>query len=258
MPAANRRHFLQTLTGGCLACAGLSVRQARASESHWSYEGEGGPEHWGGLSPEYSACSVGQEQSPVNLSGPIPAELSDLEIAWTPLENGTITNNGHTAQVDLAGHGGMTVAGKQYDLLQMHFHHPSEHTVDGAHRAMEAHFVHKAQDGSGLGVLGLFIEEGTLPLGPLVPLWAALPSAPGKAAIAGTVDFKEMLPASVELFAYRGSLTTPPCSETVDWFVLSAPAVASKDQITAFAKLFPNNARPVQSFGRRFLLRSMN
>ncbi len=260
MSAPSRRHFLQTLTGGCLACAGLiATRHAHASEAHhWAYEGEGGPAHWGDLAPDFKACAVGAEQSPVDLINPLPAEVAQLSVEWTPLSGGTITHNGHTAQVDLTGQGGMLVGGKRYSLLQMHFHHPSEHAVDGVRRAMEAHFVHKADDGSGLGVLGLFIEEGALPLNALTPLWAALPTQAGVAKIAETVDFSTMLPASNNLYAYKGSLTTPPCSEVVDWYVLSAPAIASKDQISHFAGLFPNNARPLQSVGRRFLLRSMN
>jgi carbonic anhydrase len=251
----DRRSFLKKATGAaclCGACGGSIAGAMAAEGAHWAYEGHGGPADWGTLSPEYAACSMGREQSPINLTQPIGAMMGDPMAAWRPVPL-RVLNNGHTIQVDCGGGGTLSLDGKSYDLLQFHFHHPSEHTVDGASFDMECHFVHKAADG-GLAVLGVMIAKGEANPA-LESIWQVMPAKGGEAATASAMfDPAMLLPKDRVSFRYAGSLTTPPCSEVVQWVVFRQAISASAEQLAAFAKLFPNNARPVQPLNRRKLL----
>jgi carbonic anhydrase len=182
----------------------------------------------------------------------MPSLLNDLSISWAPSPF-EIANNGHTIQANAAPGGSVTLGGKQYELLQFHFHHPSEHQVDGRPYSMEAHFVHKSVDGN-LAVLGVFLTPGQ-EHSELQKLWARIPRQAGqKAATAGPVDTRLLLPANRACYRYAGSLTTPPCSEIVNWLVFREPIEVSAAQIAEFARLYPANARPVQPQHRRFIL----
>lgn len=251
----NRRGFLRGLAAvaACPVCAGLASRaHAAGSEAHWDYEGHGGPQHWGQLDRSYAACSSGSQQSPVDLNDPIPAMVGDIDLRWNPVPI-DIVNNGHTLQVDTPSGGGMSFDGRQWRLIQFHFHHPSEHTVDGHTRAMEVHFVHKASEGD-LAVVGVFIEPGAEnPV--LAPLWSVMPKQAGaRVRRPETVAPAGLLPLRPVTYRYAGSLTTPPCSEVVSWIVFQDWVEASPEQIAAFADLFPMNARPTQPLHRRKLL----
>ena len=248
----NRRAFLTGAAALCPICMAGAARAA-GGRHHWSYEGEGGPSHWGKLAPEYAACGTGQQQSPVDLANAVPADLGAGQVNWSAAESYEVVNNGHTIQVNWPGGSSFTLRGKKYDLLQFHFHHMSEHTLAGKQFPLEAHFVHKAADGN-LAVLGVFFNEGAAHPD-IGTLWSAAPATEGKAQGKGAVDPRRMLPGAASAFIYAGSLTTPPCTEIVSWTVLSSPMSASKEQIAAFASLFPKNFRPVQPMNRRFLLR---
>lgn len=223
-----------------------------AHDSHWAYSGPTGPEHWGEKNPDHAACRVGAQQSPVDLTNPINAFISTPQIDWTPVNGGEIVNNGHTLQMNLSNAGGLVRDGVQYELIQFHFHTPSEHTLDGQHFPMEAHFVHAAADGR-LAVIGVMFVEGANNA-TLDPVWWAAPGVPGKAAVSFHIDPEDLLPKNRAAYRYQGSLTTPPCSEIVDWTVLKTPLTVSKAQLTVFRALFGDNARPVQPLHRRFLL----
>lgn len=246
-----RRGFLTTLgaLAICPVCAGL----ARADGAHWSYEGEHGPEHWGEVSPEAKVCGIGAAQSPINIDTTIKADLPELVVQWQPGAT-EVVNNGHTIQVNLAQGSTMTVGDKIYDLVQFHFHHPSEHRFDGKVFAMEVHFVHKSRAG-GFGVLGVMISPGAENAS-FAKVIAAMPQEEGKVPAPAGIDPRALLPQSLAYYRYEGSLTTPPCSETVDWHLAEAGIEVSAANIAAFAALFPMNARPIQQGNRRFVLRS--
>ncbi|MGE5503013.1 MAG: carbonic anhydrase [Actinomycetota bacterium] len=248
----NRRALLRHFVAAACACPVCSTI-ARASDApHWTYEGHGGPAEWGSLAPEYGACGMGREQSPVDLSKGIPAMLGDPVVSWQPMPL-EIVNNGHTIQVNCAKGSKVTLDGKDYELLQFHFHHPSEHTIDGVAYALEVHFVHKAAEG-GLAVLGVMFSPGAANTA-LETIWRAMPEKAGESVKSDAViQPMTMLPADRVTFRYAGSLTTPPCSEVVSWVVYRQGLTASAEQIERFAKLFPNNARPVQPLNRRKLL----
>jgi len=222
------------------------------SGAHWSYAGETSPAHWGDLKSEFSTCKSGKQQSPINITG---AHSSAALPAITPRYQSVplhVLNNGHTIQVNIAPGSHITVAGKQYELLQFHFHSPSEHEVDGTPADMVAHLVHKAADGQ-LGVIGVLMKKaGNNPL--IEKIWKHLPVHQGeysKAAI--TINAGDLLPKTLDYYHYSGSLTTPPCSEGVNWMVLKNTVEVSADQVRAFTNIFQKSTRPVQPLNGRSL-----
>lgn len=247
---SGRRVFLFT----CVLGLALAACGAPATEEHphWSYEGEGGPEHWGSLEAEYEACATGLQQSPVDLSGEVLTDLANIEFNYQPSEV-NILNNGHTIQVNYDEGSSIVVDGHEYALVQFHFHAPSEHTVDGHSFPAEIHLVHSDANGA-LAVVGVFMELGS-ENADLQSVWDHMPAEESEAADAGTtVDAAELLPESGETYRYPGSLTTPPCSEGVSWFVMAEPIQISEGQLDAFQAIMSANNRPVQALGERELI----
>ena len=148
----SRRQFLAGL-GACPVCA-AAVGAAAAEGAHWTYVDPG---NWG-TDGRYPACSIGGEQSPIDLTGAVRAEIEPPAVSWRA-EAFSIINNGHTIQANASPGGVATSAGRKYELQQFHFHAPSEHTLDGKRSAMEAHFVHGGEGGN-LMVIGVFLEGG--------------------------------------------------------------------------------------------------
>lgn len=249
----DRRHALKALAGLalCPVCASAGLA---AEGAHWSYDGANGPAHWGDLDAANKACGVGSQQSPIDIVHAIKAELPPLKIDWRQGAD-TIVNNGHTIQLNVAPGSTLKAGADGFTLLQFHFHHPSEHTIAGKHSPMEAHFVHRNAAG-GLAVVGVLMTAGQVNA-TFAKIAAAMPAhhgAPVKAP-AG-IDPNGLLPTKSGYYRYEGSLTTPPCSEVVNWLLLREPLEVAQKDIDAFAKIFPKNARPVQKMDRRFLLMS--
>jgi carbonic anhydrase len=221
----------------------------------WSYEGSNGPEHWGGLSPAYAACAAGKEQSPIEIRNAEAAKLPPLRFDYkaAPLK---LINNGHTVQVNFPAGSWLTVGDARYQLKQLHFHRPSEERISGRASAMVVHLVH-ASDSGATAVIAILLRQGAASAA-IQKIWAAIPRAVGQEQeIAGTqLQPSDFLPASRAYYTYRGSLTTPPCTEGVTWFVLEAQGSVSKEQVGAFGKIFPANARPVQSLNGRVTKKS--
>ena len=227
--------------------------EKEAAEEPLSYEGKREPAAWGTLKPEWATCAKGEQQSPVDITVSRTVNLVDMAFAYTPSEVVAV-NNGHTIQVDVANGGSVTLDGEAYALKQFHFHRPSEHTVAGKASAMELHLVHADKDGK-LAVLGVMLNLGEANAA-LAPVWAALPAERGATAkIPAVFDVSTLLPADHAAYRYQGSLTTPPCSEGVEWSVMKKPVTLSAAQDAAFAKIFTaGNSRPVQALGKRALL----
>jgi carbonic anhydrase len=247
----NRRQALRGLASlaFCPLCAATSL----AAGAHWSYEGETGPDKWSSLDPTAAVCSTGGQQSPIDITDPISAHQPPLKIDWT---NGAqkIINNGHSIELNFAEGDTLKLGGHTYALKQFHFHHPSEHLVDGKRFAMEAHFVHEAS--RGLAVVGVLMVAGK-PNAAFKKVVATMPPEEGLTVPADpAIDPRRLLPAQLAYFRYEGSLTTPPCSETVNWIVLAHPVEVDGADIARFARLFPMNARPLQPRDRRFILSS--
>lgn len=248
-----RRQVLKAFAG--LALCPICARAALSAEGeHWTYEGSHGPAYWGGLDPASRVCATGSQQSPIAIGSSIEAQLPSLEFAWARQAD-TIVNNGHTIQVNFEDGGTLKAGSERYSLVQFHFHHPSEHLIGSKGFPMEAHFVHRGAPGS-LAVAGVLMTAGK-PNPVFARIAAAMPpteSAPVKAD--PNIDPNGLLPAKRGYFQYSGSLTTPPCSETVEWMLLIDPVEVDEADMAAFAKLYPDNARPVQKLDRRFVLRS--
>jgi carbonic anhydrase len=221
-------------------------------EVHWGYEGEGGPQAWGRLKPEFSTCASGKRQSPIHIEDAItlqgPAEA--IQFNYRP-GSGTVINNGHTVQVDVYGDNFITVRGSAYKLIQFHFHHPSEERINYKSYPMVAHLVHRNPEGQ-LAVVAVLLDEGLA--NPLInQVWTYMPLDAGDAVRMpeGLVDMNQLLPQDQRYYQFLGSLTTPPCTEGVLWLVLKRPMTLSREQLKLFGQLYPNNARPLQPVNGR-------
>ena len=266
-------NYTKLVTGGSLhhiANASISVMcvficltgcaiQSHTEKVEWGYEAKNGPGVWGQLSPEYSLCAEGKHQSPIDLVNPTPAELPPIFCEYYRTTDLNIRNNGHTIEVSYPEGSWIEVDGVRYQLLQFHFHAPSEHTVAGESFDMEMHLVHKSEEGS-LAVVGLLIEKGKHN-SELETVWAHLPDTAGETRTVENVAIDLPLILSLtgtaqtvsDYYRYDGSLTTPPCSEGVQWIVLTIPIEMSEAQIMAFKAIIHNNNRPVQPLNGRKL-----
>uniref|UniRef100_UPI00333F521A carbonic anhydrase n=1 Tax=Castellaniella defragrans TaxID=75697 RepID=UPI00333F521A len=235
-----------------LACA-----HEAGTPPHWGYAGEANPGHWGALSEDYKTCSLGASQSPIDIqdTAAIRASLPKLDVHYQPFPL-EIVNNGHSVQVTASKGNGFTVDGHEFKLLQFHFHAPSEYTLNGKAYPMEMHLVHQREDGA-LAVIGVLFKSGAYNPA-LDRVFSHLPAAKGEPQTFANVavNINDLLPKDRHYYRLMGSLTTPPCSEGVSWFVMQAPVTASEKQIQEFAQLFPEgNARPVQATNNRLVVK---
>lgn len=231
-----------------------------AAEKHWGYDYNSttaGPTQWGSL-PGDELCSFGKEQSPINIKTKKVKNGSNepaLEFHYqgVPLD---VVNNGHTIQQDYpAGSGSTLKIGDQtLSLKQFHFHAPSENQIDGKTYPLELHFVHVNENGDPVAVVAVFLKEGSHNLA-LDPIFSNLPPKKGEREKSEVTQVfaSKLLPDDFTYFHFKGSLTTPPCSEGVDWYVLREPISLDSLQIKAFTSIpgFSNISRPIQPLGRR-------
>lgn len=262
-PAVSRRQIeLQyATTGPRRAPAPRKKPEAEAvveehRQIHWSYEGEGAPANWGKLRPDYGTCATGKRQSPIDIrDGIIKVDLEPIKFDYK-LSEFRIVDNGHTIQANVGEGSTIHVMGRSYELVQFHFHKPSEERINGRAFDMVVHLVHKDMDGN-LAVVAVLLERGgEHPL--IQTLWNHMPleadmavQPPGVA-----IDLNRLLPENRGYYTYMGSLTTPPCSEGVLWMVMKQPMQVSSEQIAIFSRLYRHNARPVQSANNRLIKES--
>ena len=229
-----------------------SAPVAAQHSPHWSYSGPTGPAKWATLDKEYSSCALGKYESPIDIRDAV-AKKTDLpainfDYQPSPLK---IIDNGHTIQINYAPGSVITVGGKQYELVQFHFHKPSEEKLNGKSYDMVAHLVHKDKDGKLAVVAVLLAKGGANPL--IQTLWDNLPKQKESETVveAVKINVADLLPKNKAYYTFAGSLTTPPCSEGVTWFVLKHSTPISAAEIARFAKSYPMNARPVQPLNGR-------
>lgn len=214
--------------------------EAGQVEASWTHES---PEEWGG------ECATGTRQSPVDLTDAQPEDLADIEFDYQPAAV-TVANTGHTLEAAYGTGSAIGVDGAWFDLVQFHFHAPSEHTIDGEHAAAELHLVHRDDDGN-LAVIGVLVEKGG-PNEGVAPVLEDVPYREGaETEPEARIDADDLLPESHLTYRYDGSLTTPPCSEGVQWLVMREPVTWSAAQLTAFTDLYDGSNRPVQPLGDR-------
>ena len=237
-----------------LACmVALSGSAYCETQTHWKYSGDKGPEHWAQLHPDFLACD-GKNQSPINLLGFIQSELTPLSFSYSA-GGYEVLNNGHTVQVNFKKGSHLKIDDTQFDLLQFHFHSPSENLVKSRSYPLEAHFVHSDKEGN-LAVVAVLFEAGA-PNASLAKIWATMPERLGdKHALPESFDADNLFPKNRDYYRYNGSLTTPPCTEGVRWFVMKETLTISKNQIKQFTDVLhePNN-RPTQPLNARSILK---
>jgi carbonic anhydrase len=237
------------LTAATLAAGACAA--AAEEHAHWTYSGATGPEHWASEDPAFATCGSGKHQSPIDIEKTSVEPLPPIEFAYQPIPL-IVTDTGHSFQVNVPpGSGGITVGGDHYDLVQFHFHRPSEEEIHGHRDSMVAHLVHKNASGD-LAVVAVLIHAGE-PNAFLKEVFDHFPpkgttetKAPGT-----TLNLGEFLPQHRGYYTFDGSLTTPPCTEHVRWFVLKSPVQASAAQVQQFAARYPHDARPVQALNDR-------
>ncbi len=242
------------ITLAAVTLLGVSLFASGHGSIHWSYKGDTGPAHWGDLNEAFHMCKEGKNQSPINLSDFIEAQLPAIKIDYKALATVDL-NNGHTVQVNFAEGSTFSVDGKTFALKQYHFHTPSENTINGKHFPMEAHFVHADEDGN-LAVIALMFKEGKANPA-LQTILDNMPQHAGDKHDLSTTKLNalSLLPEDKDYYRFNGSLTTPPCSEGVLWIVMKHPVEASKTQLEAFSKVLGKNNRPVQPINSRAILK---
>jgi carbonic anhydrase len=234
--------------------AGIAPIVAGAESVRWSYTGPNGPAKWGKLEKDFATCASGTTQSPIDIpdatvrKGDIAPLLFNYKAS--PLR---IIDTGYTIRVNYAPDSWLTVQGKRYELNHIDFHKPSEMKIDGKGHDMAAHLWHKAKDGT-LAVVAVPLDQGA-ENALIKTLWSNLPSTRDKENVVDSVQINAvgLLPANKDYYTFAGSLTTPPCTENVTWFVLKRPTPVSADEIAHFARVYPLNARPVQPLNARDL-----
>ena len=242
-----RKHLVTLVVAlGLTGCAGTD---------HWSYSGNTGPDKWAELAETNSVCSNGINQSPINLQSPVEAELEPLLINYSSAAT-DIVNNGHTVQVNIAAGSRISGSGQAFVLKQVHFHSPSENLIAGQSFPLEAHFVHADLQGN-LAVLAVMFKAG-LENRVLKRLWTKMPVQSGQKHSLSNfiIDISKLLPTDKSYYRYNGSLTTPPCTEGVRWFVLKQPVEVSMNQVQQFLDIMQHeNNRPVQPINARVILK---
>jgi carbonic anhydrase len=220
----------------------------------WSYEGPRGAAHWGELDPAYATCNSGKEQSPIDIRATHKAALPALNFTYVSEPVGYVINNGAAIRVnyhDAPGTGSyLTVGDKRYQLIQFHFHRPSEELIHGKQYDMVLHLMHRASDGEVAGV-AVLLKSGHANA-TVEQLWQHMPKSEGQEAVPGLVlNPTTLLPKSLGYYLYQGSQTAPPCTEGVKWFVLKTPLEIGVEQIKAYAQIYPNDVRPPQPLNGR-------
>jgi carbonic anhydrase len=243
---------LQVPVKAPLAAATKKSKAVAYEAPHWAYQGEAGPQAWGGLKAEFGLCQTGQRQSPIDIRDGFAVDLEPVRFDYQT-ETFSVIDNGHTVQVNVEPGSVMHLGGRRFELQQFHFHRPSEERIAGRQFDMVVHLVHKDSEGR-LVVVAVLLDKGSAQ--PVVQtVWNNLPLEKHQDVKSrARLNLNDLLPADRRYYTYMGSLTTPPCSEGVQWVVMRQPVEVSAEQIELFSRLYPMNARPVQaSSGRRIM-----
>lgn len=231
----------------------VAALAAAQSGTNWTYTGKNGPLNWGKLDPGYRACSQGHEQAPIDIRGAhLNKGLQPIEFHYIggPV---TIENTGRTIVVHVNPGSYMVADGQRYELKEFSFHHPSEEAVKGRLTDMDVELLHQSSDGKmAILVVRLSMDRGD-PNAVMAALWPHLPQKAGASErVTDTINAGGFLPADRGYWTFTGSLTIPPCTEDVRWFVIQDVLSISRAQLRAFTYIFPMNSRPLQdTHGRK-------
>ncbi|MCP4745873.1 MAG: carbonic anhydrase [Desulfobacteraceae bacterium] len=220
----------------------------------WAHYGSRGPENWGSLDPEFSACSEGKNQSPVNLTKFTETKLPGITFYYQ-VGGFEIINKGHTIIVNQKPGSKIIVGGNEFELKQYYFRSPSEHNIDNVSFPLEAHLVHQDKNGN-YAIIAIFFIAGEKNEN-ISQAWANIPEQVGdRNKLSIKIDAETLVPDDRDYYYVNGSLTTPPCTEGVKWFIMKTPMTASIAQIEKFTFVIkhPNN-RPLQPIHSRKILK---
>ncbi|WP_303315609.1 carbonic anhydrase family protein [Flavivirga abyssicola] len=225
------------------------------NKHHWSYSGETSPEHW--IEIEKNSDCGGKYQSPINIIHKNVDSIriqKDLKIQYTPTTLiSEVENNGHSIQFDFEAGDSINYKNETYYLKQIHFHEPSEHKINGVIYPIEMHLVHISKTGK-ITVLGLLGEEGDD--SQLFEFFESfLPIEEGAIKdIHQEIDLSSLLLENKHYYSYDGSLTTPPCTESVNWIVFKEPIILSVEEVLKLKNNMPiNNYRNEQPLNERIV-----
>jgi carbonic anhydrase len=236
------------------AAAAAALAAAPKHGTVWSYEGETGPANWSKINSDWVKCGTGNRQSPIDLRDGIKVNLEQISFDYHPSSFSEV-NNGHTIQVTVGGGNFITVGNSVYELQEFHFHRPSEEKINGKGTEMVIHLVHRSAEGK-IAIVAVLLERGQ-PHRLMQTIWDNLPLEKFETVSPSIVlDPTDALPERREYFTYMGSLTEPPCTEGVLWMVFKQPMQASPAQMALFSRLYPLNARPIQSTAGRMVKES--
>ena len=239
------------------AAAAAAVAAAAAAPKishHWDYEGEFGPENWGKINPAWSQCGAGKRQSPIDIRDGMKVNLDEIDFNYRPSDY-TEVDNGKTVQVNVGRGNFMTIGNQSYELVQFHFHRPSEEKINGKGTEMVIHLEHRGPGGK-LAIVAVLLERGKANEA-IQAVWNNIPLEKNQLVSPGEpLDPLELLPERRAYYTYMGSQTTPPCTENVLWLVMKQPMTASPAQMALFSRLYPLNARPVQESEGRMVKES--
>ena len=252
-----RNLVLSAASAGILLLSPVtSFGQVSKDPAHsWGYSTTTGPTHWAELSPEFATCKLGHHQSPIDIRDTKKADLPPILFNYKPSFL-RIVDNGHTVEVDYPPGSSISVGGKTYQLVQFHFHHPSEALIHGKRSQLEVHLVHSDAEGN-KAVVAVLINPGRSN-DFLQSIFSHVPHEKENEEESRDVmvDATKLLPEARSYYTFPGSLTTPPCSENVTWFVLKNAIEGSDSQIKMFSTIYKNDARPAQPLNGRTILES--
>jgi carbonic anhydrase len=252
--------LLLALLATTASAQALAPVTSLSSSEDWSYTGTYGPEQWGSL-PGYGLCSTGQQQTPIPLWSltnlPLDLATPSFSYGFTPLH---MTHNGHTVEFRYEPGSTIRVNGANFRLAQFHFHTPSEHVLDAVSYPLELHLVHVDANGAPAVVVGVFVKRGAENQA-LSIAFRNLPQNEGDVSQPfGSINAASLLPGNRTHFTYPGSLTTPPCTEGIRWYVMRTPIEMSDAQIAAYQTVPGLNpsARPLQQVNGRTILKHLD
>lgn len=230
--------------------AGISYGDAH--QTHWDYENPNWQEQG------YSECA-GLVQSPINIDTARTHKVAMPDINFNygvfPVR---VIDNGHTVQINSDDTSTITYNGESYKLRQFHYHVHSEHQINGESLPMEVHFVHQNDNTGAIVILGVMVKGGGSENAAFGEYLKSFPAVKNEEKVlASIIDPSLMMPISKKYYNYTGSLTTPPCSQGMNWIVFRETVSISDNQLSQFQKVYNHNYRPVQKVGSRIVFESL-
>jgi carbonic anhydrase len=233
-----------------LAVAVLALPLLADCPALYGYSGFANPSQWS-LIPGASLCGQGKMQSPVDITLEGRKIGPAIEVKWAP-QVAAVINSGHDFRINVTdSRSGIRIDGEDFRLREFHFHVPSEHSLFGVRAAAEIHFVH--EKGDRIVVIALLLTEAAETDVNLRPFFDALPVNLCQVRDTGLpMHIENLVPGMITVYlTYEGSLTTPPCTEGVRFYLPGYRIIRVSHDDLAKLATFGENARPLQPLNGR-------